>query len=294
MVRRSALMAAAALAIGSLSTQTARATTVFDSNSFSSTAGYTTGSNLYNQPAAGQAFGSLGTNSTTAHSTVTAGAGTGVTVGDATNNAAVVTWTAADGDVGYSPLYAVPPLATPGNNIVAIDGPLVTVSTDISYTSTGADPSTVDGPFLGLRLVGNNGAALLGGVGVDATSGELVLLDPTTGYNIFAGDPTLAAGTYAHLTVALNFTTGSVTETVSGPVSAMYSSTFSASSFYAGYLFGGSTGGTDPTSATAAFDNYVITATGASSVPEPASLGLLGVAGVALLGRRTRRFAVVA
>lgn len=282
-IRRSAVLAAAALMAGSFSAQSARAAVIFNSNGFETANGYTVGSNVFNQPSAGPAFGSLGTNSTTGttHSQVVA------SLGDP-NNAAQVTWTSADGFIGYSPFFTAP-----GNDPVSVDGPLVTITSNFSYTSTGANPVNFDGPFMGIKAFGNNGAGgAIGGLGVDSTTGELVRFDPTNGYQTFTDDATLAQNTYALLTLTLNFTAHTYTETVSGPVSDTFSGSFpnTITSFYAAYMAGETTGGPDPTSATALFDNYEITA---NAVPEPGSLALLGLSGLALLGRRTRRSVIV-
>jgi hypothetical protein len=285
-IRRAAVMAAAALFAGSFSAQSARATVIFDSQGFEAAAGYTVGSNVFNQPSAGLAFGSLGTNSTsgTTHSQV---AGSNAFAG---SNAAQVNWTTADGFIGYSPFFT-----SPGSNPVATDGPLVTVTTEFKWETPVGVPNGGDGPFMGIKAFGNNGAGgAIGGLGVDSATGELVRFDPINGFQTFTDDATLAVNTYALLTLQLNFTAHTYTETVSGPVSDTFSGSFpnSITSFYAAYMEGESTEGTgpnqtgDPTSATAFFDNYQIND---AAVPEPGSLALLGLSGMALLGRRTRR-----
>jgi len=284
-IRRAAVLAAAALVAGSLSAQSARATVIFNSNGFETANGYTVGSNLFNQPSSGPAFGSLGTNSTsgTTHSQVVASnafAGT---------NAAQLNWTTADGIIGYSPFFTAP-----GNDPVSVNGPLVTITSEFKYNAPVGVPNGGDGPFMGLKAFGNNGAVLLGGVGVDLTTGELVRLDPSAGFQTFTDDATLAVNTYALLSVQLNFNTHTYVESVSGPVSDSFSGSFSgtATSFYAGYLDGESTNGSgpnqtgDPTSGTGFYDNYQITD---SAVPEPGSLALLGLSGIGMLARRSRR-----
>jgi hypothetical protein len=300
-IRRAALIAAAAVLAGSLSAESARASTIYTTDF----TGFSTGNgNISGQTGGTPSSTSWGLSSSPATSTANI----------VSNSALQLTHQPGDS------FGAAPNLASSTSA-----GSTFSVTTNINYTFTG-DPVNGPfgppyGPFFGIELTGNNGATPIGYFGVDATTGAFLFDDgsdtfaistynasPTSSYqedmttfgksyNDTGSSNFVPAGTYTdnkfELTATQGIGGGSVVLNAyyDGTLVASADSVASVGNFTTGYLFSeNSVGpGDDPYSSsdTASFNYYQASET--SSVPEPGSLFFLGAAAVAFCGRRTRR-----
>jgi hypothetical protein len=151
----------------------------------------------------------------------------------------------------------------------------VTTQVEVNYKTT------ANGPFFGLNLYGNNGATEIGTFGVDATSGDIY--DSATGAGFFllsdgsSGSPApLTAGTWNTFKIVASFTNGS-----GGPVTLNYylnntlvdtevTSGVTLNSLNYAYVWSQQGyGSSTDTAGSAAFDDYSVTTTAASTLPQP-------------------------
>jgi len=162
-----------------------------------------------------------------------------------------------------------------------------------------------NGPNFGLDLYGNNGALEIGSLSIDSSNGNI--WDTANGVSaalITDGSPDpspISAGSVETLKVVANFASGA-----GGPVTLQYfigsgpngattledteTTTVNVSSFDYAYLFGGAALGApsgDNGTNSGIFDNYSVSTNAA--VPEPTSMAVVGVAGMLLSLRRSRR-----
>jgi len=196
--------------------------------------------------------------------------------------------------VGVSPdFHSVTNVASASQNTT------ITVST---YVGSVPAVGTGSGPFVGINLFGNNDAVEIGAFGIDEATGNVVYsLNGTnfTDTNISEG-PLATNGEYDQLQLVAAFLNGNGVNAgsvqlagyVDGALAFTGTSTNGAlvNSFYHAYLWSGTlNSGTDTNSPyTAYFGDYEVTQS-LSAVPEPTALGLIGVCGMMLAARRSRR-----
>lgn len=159
-------------------------------------------------------------------------------------------------------------------------------------TFAGSPPTNTDfGPAFGLEAYDATIPAtpkLIGSLTVDATTGDVLYQQAGTGVLLETGT-TVTRGAYHNLRLSVDFTAGKYMSYVDGVL--VHTESFvdpTAVAFTDGSIgtFAASASSTLTGTGTAYFDNYTI-----SQVPEPAALGVLGVAMAGLAGRRRRRAA---
>jgi hypothetical protein len=140
------------------------------------------------------------------------------------------------------------------------------------------------GPFMGVESYAQPGGGftLLGSLGIDATTGEVLYQDTTTG-NFVAPGPTVAFGAWNHFTLLLDYALkqysillnnailASGIGFVDGPFSTFSDADISGITAAAG---------SEGIAATAYFDNFVITTQ--TVVPEPISLAVWALIAVGI------------
>ena len=139
----------------------------------------------------------------------------------------------------------------------------VTTTVDINYDraaflpSPPAAPSTPGtGPFFGINLFGENGATGLGALGIDGTTGDIIIGNGTTFTDTGLGSVDPGSFNTFSLTAVITGTGGASAVTLSGTVSdgnpldtvtiAPFSSTFTGTRFDYAYLWGGTLGASIP------------------------------------------------
>jgi hypothetical protein len=162
----------------------------------------------------------------------------------------------------------------PPTNVTSTTPFTVTAQVEVNYKTT------VNGPFFGLNLYGDNGAANIGSFGVDSADGKVY--DSANGSGVFllsdgsAGSPApLTAGTWNTFKIVADFASGA-----GGPVTLNYylnnanvdTETISAGtvgSFSYAYIWSQAAfaGVAADAAGSAAFDNYSLTTTAPSTVP---------------------------
>ena len=191
------------------------------------------------------------------------------------------TGTVAGGDQRWAPTFSV----TPGNNTVS-------VAVDLATVASGAGSGNF-GPFFGTEYYGtvNGTRARIGGYGVDSTTGELIVFD-AMGIDTVPADTIVPFGQFEHLTSVLDYSTSTYSvylndvledggipfETTNGGTPANFTDA-PITALQIAPVGEAATGGTGY------FDNYVVT----TSVPEPASVAVVGFCGMLLGSRRKRR-----
>jgi hypothetical protein len=171
------------------------------------------------------------------------------------------------------------------------------VETDVDMrvqqaTYSGTPPTNTDfGPAFGLEAYDSTNPAnpkLIGSLTVDATTGDVLYQQAGTGVLAETGT-VVSLGAYHHFKLSVDFTAGKVlsyvdnvlvrTESFVDPTAAAFTDasigTFAASA---------SSGLT--ATGTAYLDNFTI-----NQIPEPSTLGVVGLGLVGMLGRRRRRTA---
>jgi hypothetical protein len=172
----------------------------------------------------------------------------------------------------------------------------VSISWDMNVTPS-VGPQTF-GPLFGVDSynspAGGN-ANRLGLAGVDATTGEILYLDPTQGLQVTTiGSPTVTFNAWHNFRMQLNFNgsgggnysvfVDSILRQTAGFINSTTSFNFNDAPI-AGLAAAGGAADLAATG-TAFFDNYSITA-----VPEPSSIALAGVGLAGLIYRRRQRLA---
>ena len=113
-------------------------------------------------------------------------------------------------DERWAPSFAASPIV-PGNGIIAVDW-------DMRVTQTTVD-LTKFGPFFGIESYGG-AVSRLGGLGVDATTGEVLFEDPVNGFSTTADDATVAFGQFNHFTLDYDFSSHTYSVSLNGVVKA--------------------------------------------------------------------------
>jgi PEP-CTERM motif len=278
-------------AFGALGSSLAHsAMTLYDSGGFEPTRFSTSFVNPLDPTVTGNLRGQDAVNDVWRESTTDPAASNPGGDGAATGTAVVETPTAPTGGSGlqdvkvtrtsfddrWAPILTYTQNAT--NPVVNIDW-----SENVSETATLSSPNF--GPYFGIEAY-DTSAMRIGGLGVDATTGEL-LYEANGQFNTTPLDNKVTFGQYNNFEMSLDFT------------SHTYSISLNGTPLVTGinFLTAGVTGLTDADisalqadqvafnpSGTAFFDNYVVTA-----VPEPTTAALLGIAIAALAGRRRRQ-----
>jgi hypothetical protein len=248
-----------------------QAAILFDANGFESPT-YSTG-NLVGQ----QGWDRVDSESPTVPITVqsgTAAGGTGQAVQITSNAPGVNTYT-----------YAIQPISLA--NIATSGTPRVTVSWDMRVNSSNS-PSAVWGvQVYDDTSIGSGGpfSYAFAGVGpIGDPTNELLKVSAPDGDTTVAMPPAPTFNTFHSYVLDMNFQQGLYSLSVDGDLRTIGGLNLTTTNGNLGevdfFTFGR---GSD----TAFFDNLVVTS-GTGLVPEPASLGLIGVAGAFLLGRRRR------
>jgi hypothetical protein len=167
--------------------------------------------------------------------------------------------------------------------------PVVNIDWSMKVTQTLTNLSKF-GPFFGIEAYDASGGPPLriGGLGVDATTGELLFEDPVAGgLNITPLDATVAFDQYNDFNISLNYSTHQYSIALNGAV------LVGGINFYTAGVTGltdadisalqAAPSGQDNPTGVAYFDNYRVTS---APLPEPASLGLLSFAALAMKRRR--------
>ena len=176
---------------------------------------------------------------------------------------------------------------SPTFNIVPnVSSPLVTVDWNMKVpTAVNSDPVNGFGPLFGIESYGAlDGSLRLGGLGVDATTGEILYESAATGLTTTASDQTVDQGWHSYQLV-FNYATQTYSAAVDGAVVASgipFVSSQISEFTDADISALGEPGGNNPT-ATAFFDDYKVST---NAVPEPASMALIGMT---ILGIVTRK-----
>jgi hypothetical protein len=299
LINRAAVLAAAGLVALSITGRSAHADTVlystgFETPTFTTTGGSGGGGNLNGQGSFVESLTGTGTGVVETSNVIS-----GAQSVDITRNSAST--------LDFAP-HTVVSQASPFTVTAQVDVKIPT------FSGTGGN-----GPNFGLDLYGNNGALEIGSLSIDASNGNIwdtangrsaaLITDganPSEGPAVpggpVGGDPTpISANTVETLKIVANFASGA-----GGPVTLQYfigtgpngattledteTTTVNVSSFDFAYLFGGAALGAptgDNGTNSGIFDNYSVSTNAA--VPEPTSLAVVGVAGMLLSLRRSRR-----
>jgi hypothetical protein len=200
---------------------------------------------------------------------------------------------ATDGSaVGVGPNLSYLPVNVP--NTVTVSTTVGSVPASPHYT---ADGTGEDGPYVGLNLIGNNNQSI-GSIGIDESTGVIWYglggnTNNLTQSTIYDGGTT-AGGEYDQLQLVASFNgTGGLTLSGYFDGSTVFSNQTvttngSITQLSDAYMWNGTllTSPDDNGSYTADFGDFEVSAT---VVPEPTTLGLVGVCGLLLAARRSRR-----
>jgi hypothetical protein len=160
--------------------------------------------------------------------------------------------------------------------------PVAGVTNDVLVSWTEAYTASTGNPLFGIQVFDGNSSVAL--AGIDATTGLLVVENPTgtdeLGSNFFQG----VAGTYYNFLLALNYTTQQYSIYINGSSMPADTESFAtpATQFTDAdiltYVLGGGNANGD-----GYFDNYLVQAQ--NTVPEPASLSAMAAASLLLVRR---------
>jgi len=208
----------------------------------------------------------------------------------------------------------VSPTFSGQTNVVSPATTTITTEGYLSYNTPTYTTGTPDaGPYFGINLYGNTGGVNIGGLVVDASNNEIYLSNGSTltGLYFDGSAATLDPAEWDQLKLVAAFTGNGVDATsislsayvdgvllsldAGGDITSEQSANDGGvASFDYAYLSGGTLGNPNASDLAANdvadFGNYSISA---SQVPEPMGASVIGVCGLLLAGRRTRRKATV-
>ena len=177
--------------------------------------------------------------------------------------------------------------------------PCLCINWDMRVNGPAGDPLTDFGPYFGVEANDDDvsGLSLLGSLGVDATTGEVLYQAPGTG-DLAAAGPVAAFGTWNNYQIKLDYSTHDYTiiynsvplgtfAFVDGP-----EDQFSEANIFAVAASGAA--GDLARAGTAYFDNFLVREGMCNVIPEPTTcmLAAMGLALVPCLARRQRRGSV--
>lgn len=275
--------AAAAVLAGCCMTSAASAAVIYDSGGFEAPRFLTTFvspleptpvGNLRGQDAAVRPWGYSGATGATAQVTAPP-AGS-----PAAEGAQSVRVDRTSADRAWSPDLTFTPSLANGTAIARVSWDQYTVPTTTNASNFG--------PFFGIDAYGGTTFGRIGAMGVDATTGEILLIKPVTGIDITPADTTVSFNAWHHFELNFDYQSQTYAGLVDNALvfsGVGFVNTGKSTFINAGIsaLQAAPTANANQTG-TAYFDNYNV-----SGVPEPTTIAVSGVVGLLALSRRPRR-----